>query len=261
MKERVSSQTEAAWAYLHGELTGDERRAFEQDLQEDAALRRTFEDANQMDRLLRETLPVIDQVDISIDDVAEQALACWEKSYDSEQNSVPECISQLKQGAVRSNWYELFLHPAVGVAGLAAAAVILLASSVLRSPDGLVWEDPVFAPLTLRGALPPEEQGATLSKDTAARCQTLLQADLTHALAIRKGSVQTPLVVCLRLQELRNGAFSLSVQVRTHKGEVVGMWSGDYSGEAAFDEQVEASAAQMAEVLAFWPQTAKGDRP
>ena len=260
MKEKASNQTGAVWAYLHGELTDDEHSAFEQDLQMDAALRRTFDDVARLDRLLRVTLPVSDQAETSIDDVAEQALACWERAYDSEQKPVPERVRNLKQGGIRSSWYGLFFHPAVGVAGLAAAAIILLASPVLRSPDGLVWDDPVFASLTLRGALSPEEQG-TLSDDIAARCQTLLQAELARALAVRTDSVQTPLIVSLHLQELRNGAFSLSVQVRTPKGEAVGAWSGDYSGEAAFNEQVEASAAHMAEALAFWPQAVKGMRP
>ncbi len=148
----------------------------------------------------------------------------------------------------------------MGVAGLAAAAIILLTSPVLRSPDGLVWDDPVFASLALRGVLSLEEQG-TLSDDTAARCQTLLRAELARVLAISTGSVQTPLVVSLHLQELRNGAFSLSVQVRTRKGETVGAWSGDYSGEAAFKEQVGASATHMAEALALWPHAVKGRRP
>jgi len=260
VKERASNQTEAVWACLHGELTGDERSAFEQDLQADAALRSIFDDAAQLDRLLRATLPFLDQAERSIDEVAEQALACWERDYDSEQKPVPQSVRPLKQGGIRSSWYGIFLHPAVGVAGLAAAAIILLFSPVLRSPGGLTWNDPVFESLTLRGALSPEEQ-STLSDDTAARCQTLLQAELARALAIRKGSMQTPLVVSLHLQELRNGAFSLSVQVRTRKGESVGVWSGDYSGEAAFNEQVGASAVQMAEALASWPHAVKGEQP
>ena len=257
---KASNQTEAVWACLHGELTEDERCAFEQDLQAGATLRRTFDDAARLDRLLRETLPVLNQAETSIDEVAEQALACWERAYDSEQKPVLERVRHLKQGSVRSSWYGLFFHPAVGVAGLAAAAIILLTSPVLRSPDGLVWDDPVFDSLSLRGALSPDEQG-TLSDDTAARCQTLLQAELASALAVRMDSVQAPLVVSLYLQELRNGAFSLSVQVRTRKGEAVGEWSGDYSGEAAFNEQVGASVEHMAETLALWPQAVKGRRP
>jgi len=283
---RASNQSEAVWACLHGELTGDERSTFEQDLQADAALRRTFDDAARLDRLLRVTLPGLDQAESSIDDVAEQALACWERTYDSEQKPVLEHIRHAGGVVVQDSRFEkssvshfsadndksgiwsydparfrrLFSHPLVGVTGLAAAAIILLTSPVLRSPDGLVWDDQVFAPLVLRGVLSPEEQGI-LSDDTAVRCQTLLQAELTRALAARMDSVQTPLVVSLHLQELRNGAFSLSVQVRTRKGEAVGAWSGDYSGEAAFKEQVGASAAHMAEALAFWPHAVKGRQP
>ena len=283
MKERASKQNEAVWACLHGELTGDERTAFERDLQADAVLRRTFDDAAQIDRLLRVTLPVLDQAERSVDEVAEQALACWERTYDSEQKTVPECAggglvqdsssetrsaSRFSANKDKSGIWNcgparlrgLFFHPAVGVAGLAAAAVILLASPVLRTPDGLAWDDPVFVSLTLRGVLSPEEQSA-LSVDTAANCQRLLQAELTRALATRTGSLQTPLVLSLHLQELRNGAFSLSVQVRTRKGETVGAWSGDYSGETAFKEQVGASAALMAEALVSWPHAVKGGRP
>ena len=255
MKEKASSQSETVWAYLHGELTGDERSAFERDLQADAALRRTFEDAARMDRVLHATLPVMDQKDISVEAVAEQALACWEREYDLESDSEAFAVRRFQP-----RWRGVFFHPAAGLAGLAAAAVILLAPSFLSPSGGLVWDDPVFAPLSLRGALAPAEQ-SVLPGDTAERCQELLKSELERALAVRTDSARIPVAVSFHLQELRNGAFSLSVQVRTRKGEVIGEWSGDYSGEAAFREQVGASAEQMAEAMAAWFTVAAGGTP
>ncbi len=264
MKEKSSSQTEAVWACLHGEMTDNQRSAFEQDLRDDAALCKTFDDAAQMDRLLRNTLPLIDQAEMSIDAVAEQALACWEREYDQEQASVPQYFSNKKKNAVRMDWHRLFFHPAAGMIGLAAAAIILLSTPVLlRSPEGLSWNDPVFTPLALRGSIAQEDRAGALSAGMASRCQVLLQEELARALVSRMDSKQTPpLVVSMHLQELRNGTFSLSVQVHTRKGEAVGSWSGDYSSEDAFKEQVVTSAARIADVLASWSDAVQGgERP
>ena len=257
MKEIASNQIEAVWAYLHGEMADEERNAFELDLQKDAELRRIFDETSKMHRLLRETLPVVDQEESSIDDIADKALACWEKEYDLKQRFVSERASQQKQGGLPSKWSRFLFHPAVGVAGLAAAAVILLVSPVLKTPAGLAWDDPVFSSLALRGAQSAEAQ-AVLSEDIAVRCQTLLQSELMRALETRADSSQISLVLSLHLQELRNGAFSLIVQARTRKGDLVGEWSGDYSGEAAFNEQVGASAEQIAEALASCTNAVKG---
>lgn len=257
MKERASNKTEVAWAYLHGELTGEERSAFEQELQKDAELDIIFDELSNMDRLLNEAMPVVDQADSAIDDVAEQALKCWEQEYDVKRKFVSGRESHKKQAGVRSNWHRFLFHPAVGVVGLAAAAVIMLVSAVFRTPGDLSWADPSFSSLVMRGAQSAEEQGI-LSHDTAEHCQTLLQSELMRALKVRADSEKIPLVLSLQLQELRNGAFSVTVQTRTRKGAIVGEWSGDYSGEAAFKEQVGASAEQMAEALASYVE--KGRR-
>ena len=247
MKERASIETETIWAYLHGELRDEKRSAFEQELQADSELRRRFEETARMDRLLRATLPELDKEELSVDAVSDKALRCWEREYD-------------ESVRLHSRWQKIFFHPAVGLVGLAAAAVILLVSPVLRSPDGLVWDDPVFSPLALRGVALPEEQGM-LSEETAERCQSVLRTELASALAERMVGVQNPLVVSLYVQELRNGAFLLSVQIRTRKGDVVGEWSGDYSGEAGFMKQLEASVSQIAEELESSPYVMKEDRP
>jgi hypothetical protein len=187
-----------------------------------------------------------------IDEVAEQALACWEREYDAKQRA------EERAAPFRTSLLRLFFHPAVGVAGLAAAALILLSTAVLTPPDGLVWADPGFSALALRGGADPAEQ-SVLGNDAAERCQALLRKELERVLADRSITVQSAMLISMDMQELRNGAFSLSVQVRTRKGETVGVWSGDYSGEAAFKEQVGASAECMAEELLSWFQMGKGE--
>jgi len=242
----VSSPAEAIWAYLHGELSKEERLSFEKELACDDTLRSRFEESRQLDRLLRSVAPSLDSTDESLDVLAEQALAAWER----EQAVSSRPRSDLSLAApVRSGWLLMFRRPAMGLAGLAAAAALLLiVSPVLRMPHGVSWSDPVFAPLTLRGM---GTQGGRRAMDagSAMRCQQALKAALTRSVQARGVALPNGLSFSLRLQELTDGAFSVSVQARLRDGRTAGEWSGDYSSLQAFLNCADISAERMVELL------------
>jgi len=144
----ASNPTETIWAYLHGELSDADRRAFEQALESDPALRSCYEEASRMDRLLRSGAPS-ESEEAALDALAEQALAAWEReqAVASDPFAAAETPVFSKRG-----WMRRFNRPAMGLAGLAAAALFVVAlSPVFLKPEGARWSEPVFSPLVLRG--------------------------------------------------------------------------------------------------------------
>jgi hypothetical protein len=249
VKADANKISEAIWAYLHGELDEAGRHALEQGLSTDAGLRAQLERARRLDLLVREALPRLVGADGQADAdaaLAEEALAAWEREQPAAATPVPNPAPARWPRAYR---FSQFRRPALGIAGLAAAALLILAvSPAWMAPRGLRWETPTFVPLAYRGAVEPAGAPA-LDPGAAQRCQQALVAALARATASRGQTLPSGLALSLRLQELRNGAFSVCVQARLRSGRAVGEWSGDFSCMEAFTGQVDSSAAAMAEEL------------
>ncbi len=267
MKERSSSEIRTVWAYLHGELTDDERRLFERRMQKDAELRWLYADTTRMDSVLRETIPALETADCSVDALVEEALSVWEQSSsgDAEKSEVGGNVRvgnagvyKLNRGLSTSKWWKILSHPALGFGILAAAAVIMLALPGLHGSVSLRWAKVEFTPLNLRGRHSTAYDNG-LTEEVAVRCRQLLKVKLERELAGRNLGSLPPMTASLQLRELRDGAFSLTVKIRTQSGVSVGFWSGDYSGEALFREQAGSSVAVMADDLAAWLDSYEGE--
>ncbi len=267
MKERSSSEIKTVWAYLHGELTDDERRLFERRMQMDAELRWLYADAARMNSLLRETIPAQERADCSVEALVEEALSVWEQSSsgDAENSELGGNVEvgngdvyKLSRVMSTSKWWKILSHPALGFGALAAAAVIMLASPGLRGSVPLRWDKAEFTPLALRGQHSTAYDNG-LTEEVAVRCRQLLRVKLERELAGRNLGSLSPMTASLQLRELRDGAFSLTVKIRAQSGVSVGFWSGDYSGEALFREQAGSSAAVMADDLAAWLDSYGGE--
>ena len=243
MKANESNSKDAIWACLHGELDANARNALEQEMARDSELRARFESARELDRMLRATLPIPSSADQPDGAIVEQALAAWER----DQAAAAQPEMPFSEPALLGLYLRRSL---VGVAGLAAAAALVLAvSPVLHVTDGVSWTAPVGAALTLRGPDSSSESSARDVPFTATRCQEMLRASLAKTLETRGGAVPRA-TLSLRLQELRRGgAFSVVVTAVHRDGRVVGEWSGDYSGVEAFLSSADASAARIAETL------------
>ena len=239
----ASNPTEAIWAYLHGELSDADRRSFEQAMASDPALRSCFEEASRMDRLLRSGVPS-ESEEAALDALAEQALAAWERdqSVASDPFAAAEPSAFSKRG-----WMRWFNRPVMGLAGLAAAALFVVAlSPVFLKPEGARWSEPVFSPFALRGPALPVG-GHALDAGSAKRCQAALMAAVKRAADASGVALPPDLDISFRLQELQGGTFSVSVQARLNRGASVGEWSGDYSSVDSFVKLVDASAERMVE--------------
>ena len=243
MNAEATNPVEAIWSYLHGESSAEERRSFELALKQDQALRERFEEACRMDRLLRSTAPS-ETESAALDALAEQALSAWER----EQAVASDPFAVARRAAFpRWGWLRGVGRPAVGLAGVAAAAVILvLLSPVFRTPNGVSGSEPVFTPLALRGPAAPAG-GHALDAGSAKRCQAALMAALKRSAEARGVALPPGLVISFRMQELQGGTFSVSVQAQLKGGASVGEWSGDYSSVESFLKHTDASAGRMVE--------------
>ena len=259
MNTDVSDAAETIWAYLHGELSDEGRLSFEKEMALDPSLRSRCEEARQLNLLLASALPSLEPYDVAIDALADQALAAWE----SEQAAASTPVSGPSRALPSpSRWAWVFRRPAMGVTGLAAAAALVLAvTPVLRTPRGVSWSEPVFAPLALRGpGAQPQPGRHGMAAGSAKRCQEALVAAVARTAAARGVALPAGLVFSLRMQELREGAFSVFVQARLRDGRAAGEWSGDYSGLETFLSQADASAARMVETLASFSGFEGGGR-
>ncbi|MEI7899143.1 MAG: hypothetical protein WCK89_02750 [bacterium] len=250
MKANESNSSEAIWGYVHGELDIGARNALEQEMARDADLHSRYESARQLDGMLRATLPALGTDEASDEAIAGQVLAAWER----EQAAAVQATRAARPFVKGS----VFLRRAgVGVAGLAAAAaLVLVVSPALRAPGGARWAEPVFTPLTFRGGGRSSEPAA-VTPAVAALCQAALRAALDKAIEAHQTKVPST-TLSFRLQVLRHGAFSVAVTARQHGGQVVGEWGGDYSGVQAFLSQADASAVRIAETLAASSEQVEG---
>jgi hypothetical protein len=239
-----SISNEAVWACLHGELTPEARATLEQQLAASPALRRRFDAAQRLDRLLRHALPARGADAATDDALTEQALAAWEREQ------------AVRDAPTFGTWDVFLRRAAVGLSGLAAAAALALAvSPMLRTPGGVRWSDPAFTPVLLRGDGNASDH-VTLTPASARQCRDVLRDALAQAIQARGAAVPAA-TLSLRLQELRQGAFSVAVTARGPAGRTLAEWRGDYSGMQAFLSRADASAAALADALATLAESEK----
>lgn len=248
MKAECDSASEKIWAYLHGECDAETRQAIEKEIARDGALRTELGRARNLDCMLRAALPALSEQSPGDEALAEQALAAWDR-----QNANKAAFSPARPVPVRWRAFSpVGRRIAVGLSGLAAAAALVVAVTLnFRTPQPAKWEDPTFIPLAWRG---PDTQagGRAIDACAARRCQEALMASVACASAARKVALPPGLVFSVRIQALRNGAFSMCVQARLRAGRNVGEWDGVYSGLDAFFKNADVSADRIVgEVAAF----------
>lgn len=245
MKADDDKTNEAIWAYLHGELSAERRREFEQTLKADSALRARLEKASRADLFLRDSLRQARPCDEAgeCDALADAALAAWER--DQAQAHAPAAASP-----ARAAWVGWRVRPTWKAACLAAAALLALAvTPALFVAPAARWAEPAFSPLTYRGASAPDA-ARVLSPATAARCQEALSSALARLLEARGAKLPAGLLLSLRVYELRDGAFSVCVTACFRDGRKAGEWTGDFTSVEAYVAHAGSSAEAIAKELA-----------
>ena len=263
MKAHADRADETIWAYLHGELDQDARADVEREIADDRTFRARLARARRLDGWIRSVAPHLAEgvSEDGADDLVDEALAAWEREHPGLAQAGRPASAAF--GRPRARGYGLFRRPAFAFAGLAAAALLIVAvSPVLLGPPRPRWSEPVFVPLTVRGAASAQESSGTLDKAAARECQTALREALARV-AERQGSrLPSGLTFTFRLQELRGGAFSVCVQARLRDGRTAGEWVGDFSSLAGYLGRVDSSAERIAtELQAFSGVVGVGGRP
>jgi hypothetical protein len=257
VKTETPHADEAVWAYLHGELDDAARLEFDLRLATDRDLSQRTARARRLDLMLRASLPTLDATDLSDARLTDQALAAWAR--DQAVCATPQVQADTSPlSGKKRTW---FARPAaVGLIGLAAAALlIVVAHPVFLTPREPRWAPPAFSPLVFRGAAAAPQMDA-LDARAVQKAQAALAAAFTRAIASRGGALPPGLTLSLQMRELRDGAFSVSVQARLPDGTTLGEWSGDYSSLERFLAHVDISAARLAETLAASPGEANTPR-
>ncbi len=256
MKAERDSVSERIWTYLHGECDAEARREFEQEVARSDELRAELDRARRFDRVLRAALPALSEQNLDDEAFAAQALTAWEH-----QRGTAPCPVRANS-ARRLVFSPAFKRFAAGFSSLAAvAALIVVVTQNFRTPQQARWEDPTLIPLAWRG---PDMQagGHAMDAHVAQRCQEALMASVSRVAATRGVALPPGLVFSMRVQELRDGAFSVCVRMRSHAGHVVGEWDGLYSGLAAFFKQADTSADRIVgEVSSLFGNGGQGGRP
>lgn len=252
MNDHTERSTSRLWAYVHGELPEADRRAVRDQIDSDPDVRREVEALGRFDRRLRATLAVLDADE---DAWADRALAAWDREVAGSAVPGVSGASRGKQAAPAGHprpatapavWGRRLRWPLL--AGLAAAASLLLLFLPSAGRTAVTWQPASFSPLLTRGSAP--ETSPRLPPAIASTCAQALRRAVDDACRARGLALRPGIVVSVRIQELPEGAFAILVQARLRDGALVEEWSGDYSSLDSFLRQLPASAAQMAEALA-----------
>ncbi len=255
MNTETDRSDERVWRFFHGELDEAGRSALKRDCAADPALRRRMEQAAGIDGMLRDLLPELEKgAPASGEEWAAQVQSAWEREQPRAERAEPF--------PARGVWVRRARPAAFGLAGLAAAAVLVLALyPAMWAGRGVAWSAPEFSPLALRGAEPPAGV-RSVGADDARRCQAALRAAVEASAAERGIALPPGLAFTFRVQELRDGALSVVVQARARDGRKVGEWGGDYSGVDAFMGLARASGARIVDAVTGLPRGgASGGQP
>ena len=260
MNDQIKAATPLRlWAYVHNELPPAQRQELEQRLAADAAMQEQVAELSRFDRQLRATFAV---AEIDEQSLADQALAAWEQDVAAESGAGlrpagnsgwgdarrPEACTTSEPEVCRNSRKLVFRWPLL--AGLAAAAVLLMLCLPLGSRDTLRWERPAFEPLVMRGAVTATSSRTT--PQTAVICGRELREAVTGACRTQNLVPRSGLSMSLRVQALPQGdTFVVFVQAHTRDGALAGEWSGDYSSIDAFRRQLPVSALRIARDLSI----------
>ncbi|MGE4489627.1 MAG: anti-sigma factor [Kiritimatiellales bacterium] len=181
------------WAYLHNELSAEEKAAFRRVLKNDPALRQAVEHSRAVDSELKALLPAFDK-EIPVDNLEDLLLTAWDEEHPEYGDDAPPA---------RSSRRILYF-----AAPLAAAAALALIVSLPMQTGPIHWQRIVTGTAPqLRGT----EQNTLFytPADLKQLGSTLSQA-IDNAYPDRGKSV-TDWVLQIHLQELAEGALTVEV--------------------------------------------------
>lgn len=227
---------ERLWAYVHGELDAEQRAAVKLQLAQDDAFRQQAEALFRADGWLRDAARAATWSDEMLVD---RALAAMDAEASAAGGAGGEVI-EARTGFGRALWR--------AVAGVAAAAALLLVVWPRVYVSGVRFAPAEVVGYQARGDAASAPVTSALESQ-ANRCWELLEQAIQDAAQAKGIRTSSRLTLTFRYQALAGDAFSIRVRAVDRQGVVVDEWSGEYSGQSAFLEQVGQSANVIAEDL------------
>jgi hypothetical protein len=228
----MNNPREQIWAYLHNELTAEQRTRFEEALESDKVLRKAVEERQETNRVLENTLPHLDAEENNrpfVDHLLEQ----WEAEHPEYQE--PAVYSRGK-----------IIRMTFPLAAAAAAMVVLLASPLGKGP--IQWQRTTYGTsLQIRGEAEIESRyDRSKLKQVNHTLQETIESERS-----KHPSSPDRWMLSIQLQELVQG--SLAIEVSGHpksKPDHPSVWTATFLGEEDLRTNLPGFARQIAKDIA-----------
>ena len=228
----MTSPSNQIWAYLHNELSSEEKMLFEQALQKDPGLRKTLEDFRITHHELTDLLPLPVEEENFDSALEGKLLAEWENEY-------PEFAEAPAEKPHRN--ILRFTLP------LAAAAALVILFSLPWNSAPVHWQRTAYGSAPkLRGE--PVTQPHYTRTELKQAVRELQQAVKISADQPERWKLQ------IRIQELAHGSLEVEVTGNPHRknngyGDSV-VWKERFQGLEDFHQKVPLFGKQIADDLA-----------
>lgn len=229
------------WAYVHGELTGEERAELDRDIQNRPELGAELDTVRHMDRRMQTLMRL---------------------PYLAEERLTDRIIDAFDRDQADSSRFRLIRfpaartvlrHPAFGVALAAAACMLIVLGAHYRVRDAISWTGPEYLPMRYRGFTGAHDPAYT--RQDANRCLEALKTGVgkAHREQIAGTCRLAPVRwrLAFRFQEIVEEA--LLIEIRAYKPqatEPARTWSGHYADVASFLGDVERLSSEITADLA-----------
>lgn len=221
------------WAYLHNELSPENRKRFEQELENDPALQQALDERLSTHQALAELLPQLDITDTGTSQEEEQLLAEWEAEH-------PEYREPSKTSSGK------IIRLGIPLAAAAAAMFLLLAPP--RPSGPIHWQRTSYGSAPqLRGDITPDTH---YSRSELKQVVRELQQAIDETF-VPQQEVLIAWKLQIHFQELVNGALTVEITGHPRKApDQIRIWNMDARNLDSLREAIPGFAKQVADELA-----------
>ncbi|MEN7972678.1 MAG: hypothetical protein ABFR47_02465 [Verrucomicrobiota bacterium] len=230
----MSDPTKQIWAYLHNELSPEDRERFEQELLNDPGLHEALEACRQTHQDLESILPQLEGEDESDDKLVEGLIAEWESEH-------PEHAEKPVREPRRK-----ILYFSLPLAAAAAAVFLLLA--LPRHSGPVQWQRTTYGTTPQLRGQPGAEPHYTRSE------LEQVGREMQNAVETRLATLSSPTkpwMLQVQFQELSKGALTLEVSGHPRQSpDDIRAWRLSLDSLDSIRENIPRLGRQVAEDLA-----------
>lgn len=223
----MTAPADQLWAYLHNELTPEEKKLFEQAVQNNPVLRQKLNEYKTTREQLKNVLPLLTDEENLDKHLEENLLAEWQSEH-------PEYAERPAQSPTRK-----ILRFTLPLAAAAAAAILFALPSA-----PIHWQNTIYGSA-------PQLRGQPITKTHYTRAE-LKQASRELQDAVNDACSQPERwTLQISLQELADGALAVEVSghLRGNSG-VSKIWNRNFNALETFRREIPSFGKQIADNLA-----------